>query len=308
MKQLFQIHLEKIAVGAALAVVLAAAVWWWMQGPQLHAVRTEVVAVNLAGDTYERVKFRAPSGVPRAWSPPKPQSSGANWVYEVFTPPVIFYDGTTRSFVVTPPGNLRDSGLPFGIELLDVRRELYRLQLLGYVGQPGDFKIAFVSPKFPETMLVRTGHRFEELSLTLRDFTVSKVDISDDPDHPVYEVAAIATLYDSETGTTITLDNRSRKFTEGAVAILRFGAAAKPREVREGDTMQDDNVTYRIERIQLDPPEVVVGKQIPGLPYPETRVLKPGSSESTELEAKPITQRYDDARSTSVAASPQLTP
>ncbi|HKB58394.1 MAG TPA: hypothetical protein VKC51_12480, partial [Lacunisphaera sp.] len=75
----------------------------------------------------------------------------------------------------------------------------------------------------------------------------------------------------------IVLDSRACKLTDTPLAVFKLlNGDGKPRELHEGDTFTDDTSTYRIERIQLDPPEVVVAKQMPGLPQPEIKVLHPG--------------------------------
>lgn len=269
---------EKIAFGVALVAVAGAGLWWWGQQEGLRALRTSPVAATLTGEAYARAEFKAPARVPKAWGKPAVQSQGGGWVYEIFTPPVIYFHASARAFSVTPPSVFQDGALAFGLELLDVRRELYRLQLMGYLGSTQDYLGTFVSPQISETLLARPGRRFEELGLTLKDFAVRKVNVAAPGELPVYDIAAFAVVHDERTGEEVTLDNRERRFTDTPLAILRLGAQAKPREVREGDEFAENDATYRIERIQLYPPEVVVAKQVPGLPFPELRVLKPAGA------------------------------
>ncbi|MBA4138556.1 MAG: hypothetical protein C0518_14720 [Opitutus sp.] len=294
---------EKIAFGAALLCTLGTATWNWRQRPALEALRREPAAVELQGTDYVRADLPMPAAGAKGWPKPRSQSHGPGWIYEVFTPPVIYYHEAARSFAVTPPAHFGETVLVFGLELLDVKRELYRLQLVGYVGAPGDYVAAFVSPKLTETLLARSGKRFEELGLALASIDVRKINVSDDPGMPAYDIAAIATLRDEQTGTEVTLDSRARKFTDTPLAVLRLGAGLKPREVREGDVIEEESATYRIERIQLDPPEVVVAKQVAGLPYPETRVLKPIAGEKLTKKSPAVAPRFQSRRQSEVAAS-----
>lgn len=279
-----RLPVEKFVLGAACALAVGAGAWAWQQQAGLRALRAQPEAAALTGAAYARAEFAAPARAPKAWGKPAPQSQGGGWIYEIFTPPVIYYHASARAFSVTPPSAFQDSALAFGLELLDVRRELYRLQLMGYLGSAQDYLAAFVSPQLPETLLARPGRRFEELGLTLRDFAVRKVNVAAPGELPVYDIAAFAVLQDERTGEEITLDNRARRFTDTPLAVLRLGAQAKPREVREGDEFTENDATYRIDRIQLDPPEVVVAKQVPGLPFPELRVLKPAGAVATQAE------------------------
>lgn len=286
---------EKIVFGAAVLAVGAGAAWSWREQEVLRRLRAEPAAAQLIDAPYVRAESAPPRPKTDAWPKPVAQSHGAGWVYEVFTPPVIYYHASARSFTVTPPMFVAEGTAPFGLELLDVTLEPYRLQLVGYIGAPGNYVAAFINPKSPETFLARTGRRFETLGLALKDFGVRKVAVPNDDAWPVYDVAAIAVLVDERTGEEITLDSRHRKLTDTPLALLRLGSDARPREYREGDIFQDETATYRIDRIQLDPPEVVVARQVAGLPYPETRVLKPAASDRVASKraapAKSFTER-----------------
>ena len=298
-----RLPVEKIALGGALALLATAGVWVWSQQPRLDALRRESAATPLVGGEYPRAEFAAPARVAKTWPKPTAQSHGAGWVYEVFTPPVIYYHEGAKSFAVTPPLQLGESQLAFGLELIDVQRELYRLQLVGYVGSPGDYVAAFVSPKLPETLLARSGKRFDELGLALASVDVRKINVSDDPARPAYDVAAIATLRDLQTGAEVTLDSRERKFTDTPLALLRLGTTPKPREVRVGDVLLESDATYRVERISLDPPEVVVAKTVTGLPYPETRVLKPTAPGKLAKKAPAPAERFRPKSEAGVATN-----
>ena len=90
----------------------------------------------------------APQDRLESWAAPKSQSRGEEWVFDVFTPPVIYYDPISREFAVTPPNlQARDDGLSqwthFDLELLEVRLRPYRLQLVGYAGEPGSYVAYF---------------------------------------------------------------------------------------------------------------------------------------------------------------------
>lgn len=297
-----RIPLERAALAASLAGVLAGGVWAWRQQPALAALRRAPAPMALTGTAYVRVAWPAPTAAP-SWTKPRAQSPGAGWVYEVFTPPVIYYHAVARSFAVTPPEGIRETSLAFGLELLDVKRELYRLQLVGYVGDGHDCMAAFTSPESPETFLARTGQRFGELGLTLAKLEVRRVHVGDDSALTAYDLAAFATLRDERSGADVTLDSRARRFTDTPLAVLRLRAGAAPREMREGDAIEDDAVTYRIERIQLDPPEVIVAKRVAGLPYPETRVLKPLASDPVAPNAPASVRRFNQPSQPGVAAS-----
>lgn len=267
----------KLVFALAFAVAGLSAAWFWRQQGSIRALRTEVTTPFLAKAEYVAANWRPPGPTGAEWIAPPPQSKGRGWLYEVFTPPVIYFQAGAGSFAVTPPSLVAETdGGAAGLELLAVRLQPYRLQLLGYFGEPGDYLVVFVSPFSSETLLARPGHRFNELGLTLKSFDLQKVTVGGNDAGPVWEVAALAVLQDEATDTEVVLDSRMRRFTETLLAVFKVpGIAGKPRELLEGDSFAAGGATYHIARIQLDPPEVVVARTASGLPGPEIQLLRP---------------------------------
>lgn len=268
-------HFEKLLLGLAALALMVSSGWLGARQGELRRLRAEPVVAPPVGSPYEPANLKRPDTGVAIW--PKAPAQAQGWLYEVFTPPSIYYHASARAFAVTPPLPPGDLAVPFGLELLAVRPEQFRLQLAGYFGAPGEYLVAFTSPHLPETLLAREGRRFEELGLTLKSFDVRKILVEPGEDRPVYDVAALAVLTDDRTGGEVVLDSRARKFTDTPLAVLQPLTGGARREVREGDTFADENSTYRIERIQLDPPEVVVARTTPGLAQPETRILRPAA-------------------------------
>lgn len=184
-----------------------------------------------------------------------------------------------EALAVTPSGSPAEDVAPFDLELLDVKSEPFPLQLAGYFGGPGDYLVAFSSAGQPEILLARCGHRFEQLGLTLRSFEVRKVAVAHDDVWPVYEAVGFAVLQDELTGAEVVLDSR-RKPLGTPQAVLRRSSDRQRHTLREGERFAHGGATYRLERIQADPPEVVVAWQAGELSLPETRVLQPVHPES----------------------------
>ena len=298
MTPLLQRHYDKLLLVAACGAVATAAVWSWRQQPGVGRIRGEPEQPVFIGAAATPTAAKA-EPVKHHWPKPAVQSQGGGWLYEVFTPPVVYYNATARSFAVTPPHYSPEATETiFGLELLAVKLAPYRLQLAGYFGAPGDYLAAFVSSEVPETLLAREGRRFEQLGLTLKRFDVRKVAVESDAPGPVYDIAALAVLHDEQTGGEVLLDSRTTKFSDTPLAIFQTpDGKGRPRELHEGDTFSEEGATYRIERIQLDPPEVVVARSTPGLPVPETRILRPAETAPERVAGK-------GARPRSFAAPP----
>jgi hypothetical protein len=267
---------DKFLLALAVALMMFSGSWLYRQQAVVRRLHAPAGTVQLTGSRYEPVSPQPPGMEPAVWAEPLAQSTGRGWLYEVFTPPVIYFNPRAGSFAVTPPHNLVEGGIPPGLGLIEVKLKPYPLQLVGYFGGPGNYLAAFVSPDSPGTMLAREGHRFENLGLTLRSFTVGKVAVDHRDTWPVYEVAARAVLADEMTGADVVLDSRTRQLTGIRLAVFQLPVAnARTAGLHEGDTFSAAGSTYRIERIQLDPPEVVVVRQTADRSHSETRTLRP---------------------------------
>ncbi len=270
-------HPEKITAVLALGVLAAVAAWTWREhAQQVARLAGEPVAVALSGADHAAGKVARLRTASAHWPKPNPQSAGRGWLYEVFTPPMIYFNPLARTFSILAPGGAAEGA--FGFELLAVELEPYRLQLVGYYGNPDELVGAFTSRQLSAPLLGRNGRHFPELGLTLRNLEVRKVAVTSPGPVPSFEVAALATLLDERTGSEVTLDSRLRKLTDTPLARLRFATEKQPRELREGDEFNDATATYKVERVQLDPPEVVITRHVAGLPFPETKVLRPAAT------------------------------
>ena len=89
----------------------------------------------------------------------------------------------------------------------------------------------------------------------------------------MYEVAAEATLYDERIAGEVVLDSRGRTLLRPEATLRLAGEERGSVAVREGDDFQDGDTVYRVERIRLDPPEVVIAQQAPETAEREVHVL-----------------------------------
>jgi hypothetical protein len=174
----------------------------------------------------------------------------------------------------SPAAIQTDEEVPFRLELLDVKTTPFPLQLAGFIGEPGDYLVAFISAGRAETLLARRGHRFPELGLTMRSFEVRKIAVDHGDAWPVYEAAAIAVLHDEKTDGEVVLDSR-RKPPDTLQAVLRGAPDGQLSTRQVGDLVMQGAATYLINRIQADPPEVVIVRQTGDSAMSQTLVLRP---------------------------------
>jgi hypothetical protein len=124
---------------------------------------------------YVSIAPDAPPVKTETWTAPVAQSRGRDWIYDTFTPRRYFYNARSKQFTVKPPSSLvdEDTQESFGLDLVAVRPEPFRLQLIGYVGGEGNWR-GHVSESRHQPGLPRVGgYRVPNLGLTVRSLDVS---------------------------------------------------------------------------------------------------------------------------------------
>ena len=198
------------------------------------------------------------------WDRPQSQSRGDDWVFDVFTPPVLYYNSASREFTVTPPelisANKRDPWKAFEIELLEVRQRPYRLQLVGYAGDDGDYLASFQYIPTGEVLLARAGKLLSEAGVKILSFEVKQMEVEQEGSMPVFENVGLARLLDYESGQEIFLTNLETKIFSDLEAKVRSIDNGDVFVVREGSQVELDNGFYIIGDLSEDPPEAMVTK------------------------------------------------
>ena len=263
----------KILAGLMGVALLLSIGWTSRQWPAVRRLQLAPAVLQSAGDPYRLTDFAAPA-VPAVFWPAPPDPAGpSDWLFEEFTPPLIYFDPQARSFAVTAPQLSVAMTGPFGLELEAIRLEPYRVQLAGYFGGPGRYVVALSNTARSGTTLLRVGERHAALGLRLVDFSVQKTtDRAGGPAVPV----AHAVLHDDQTDTEVMLDGRSPKYTDRPLAVLRLpGPGRETHELHEGETIAQAGSIYRLEHIQLNPAEALVSRRAAGGSAPLGRVLQP---------------------------------
>lgn len=268
-------HRLLLAAGAVLAV--GSGVWFTvLDRSASRQGRTTVRPVTLSSTAYAPVGRDAPAVRSEAWDSPPPQTRGRDWVYDVFTPPEIFYDARTKQFSIAPPAPEpvaeAPTEAPFGLALAEVRRVPFRLQLVGYVGGEGNYRGLFENVVTGETFLATGGRSLPALALRIESLAVTRQPVATEESSPVNRPVATAVVRDERTGRQITLTNLERYYPDAPLALVRLGDEP-PREVREGDEVRADDAVFHIDRIQLAPPTLEVTKAATGATV--TRTLTP---------------------------------
>ena len=256
-------NIDQSLVGTALVAALGSMVWFGCQSPAQSRVRRSDAAGSKArAIAYAPGNLGDPVVGKATWPSPAPQGRGAGWIYDVFTPPEIFYDAPANRFVVEPPSDRSQSSDPdataAGLELVAVKREPFRLQLLGYVGRQGNYLGTFENRLTTGVFLAAAGRQVPELDLMITDFTVQRQPVPMADGTLSNQWVATAVVRDELTGRSTTLTVGELGYTDELCAVLAAAEDGEEgiREVRQGEEIESLDRTYRIERLQLEPPTV----------------------------------------------------
>lgn len=272
------IRKEKFLVTAALVLLIASStVFGVMSWRAAGAPSAPIAQVKLADAPYPPTATDAPAVKTDIWNQPGAQSRGRDWIYDTFTPPEIFYNARSRHFTVKPPLGAGDDvpEEPFGLDVVAVRPEPFRLQLIGYVGGEGDWRGTFQNVASGEVFLAAAGRRVANLALSIKRLSVESVDVKVPESMTTRQKIATAVVHDERAGKDVILTHRERRFTGGWAVFVAHAGDTAVREVREGETFKLGEASYRIEKIQLNPPSVDITKESPTLAQPDRRTLNP---------------------------------
>jgi hypothetical protein len=280
---------DKILIGAAfLLVLVSAGAFGLLVLKHPRAKSGTVPQVQLADAAYAPVAPDAPPVKTETWAPPVAQSRGRDWIYDTFTPPEIFYNSRSKQFTVKPPSGLGDEEPTeaFGLELISVRPEPFRLQLIGFAGEEASGKGIFQNVISGEVFLGGAGRRVPNLALWIKKLEVTRQPILMRDSTTTRQRVATAVIHDDRANRDITLTHRDRVFTGMLFALVAPTGDTSAREVREGDTFKLGEATYRVDKIQMTPPTVEITKESPQLTQPDRRALTPREVETAEPDAR----------------------
>jgi hypothetical protein len=282
---------DKVFIGMGLLLALAsAAVFGTMVWRHIGFPSGEVPTVELAAAGYEAKAPEAPAVRTETWAAPVAQSRGRDWIYDTFTPPEIFYNARSKQFTVRPPSSLVEEVVQedFGIELVAVQPEPFRLQLIGYVGAGGSWKGTFLNGVTGEVFLAGAGRRVTGLGVTIKSLDVNLQPVRGGEGGMVTQQrVATAVVTDEKTGRDVVLTHRERHFTGMIFAFVAAPGDSASREVRTGDIFKLGEATYKIESVQMSPPSIEITKEAPSQALPDRRSLTPREAELPETPERP---------------------
>ncbi|MEO0510025.1 MAG: hypothetical protein AAF065_09215 [Verrucomicrobiota bacterium] len=251
--------------GAALFVLKSGADEFGSSGPS-----------QPAENPYVAVPVPESGSVEAEWPEPLPQSSGPDWLYDVFTPPKIYID-KDGLFTAEPP-KLPTPPEPFGIFLVDVARKLYRIQFEGYIEEDlSDASKSLILLYDEERKIqirVRPGEAIAEAELTVLDFMIER---KFDPAESTVLKTVKLELMDERAGEQVTFIHGERLFDSTVTVVV--ASEENPEErielTEEGASFELASAQYVLQKINLEENSATFEKQAMGDGEAEVRVLSP---------------------------------
>lgn len=270
-----------LAIGG-LAIV-GAGVWAFVQQSAIAELRTPPVAPT-SGAAYEASAIKIVTPETRSWAEAPSQTAGEKWIYDVFTPPKIYYNTQTKQFTVVPPEPPKpiDPEDPtkrvipptgFALELVKVDQPLFRLQLVGYVGEGPQARGNFLNVQTGAVIFGTTGKKIPELNLEIVRFSAERKVVPQPGGTTLVYTEVAAVVRDTVTGVETTLDPKARVPEGPLVVTLKSTADGTEHTVKSGETFKVGDISYKIGDLVLDPPSAVVTAEGGPLPAPETKTL-----------------------------------
>lgn len=264
---------DKILFGAALVLLLASAAWALVQGSKISALKV-APNTNVPPTPYVAAGIDAPRVSTRSWPMPQAQSRGPEWIYDVFTPPEIYYNQETKQFSVTPPAPPPPEP-PFGVQLVAIKQDVFRLQLVGYIGDAGDERGTFENTITGDTIIGRAGKVIPDLDLTIKSFQVKRNQIISEESMTLYDTEATAVVVDTKTGEEYTLTNKQRMIKGTPFAVLQADGATETVELKDGGKLTVGTDIYTVVTVTGEPPSAIITRQSEGAEVPVTKTLTP---------------------------------
>lgn len=273
---------DTLLIAAGGLVFLGACGLALLQNSAISALR-ETVNPPLSGALYESTPLTTVKPETRQWATAPQQTAGENWVFDVFTPPKIYYNQETKRFTVTVPRYTPkvieltpvDDTKPkdlFGLELVKVTQPLFRLQLVGYVGEGPKAKGNFLKVQTDDVVFGTTGKKIPDLNLEIVSFSAERRKVQVEGGTPIVETVALAVVRDTVTGVETKLDARNRT-PEGVPEVTFKLPDGSVRVAKTGDVFKDGPITFTVGALTLTPPTAEV-KREEGVPkVTETKIL-----------------------------------
>ena len=208
-----------------------------------------------------------------SWPEPPRQSWDAKAIFEIFSPPKVFYNRQANTFVLEPPLNASASAMDFGLELIGFSRRPYRMQYKGFAGQAGNYHILLRNEESGADLRVKVGDILGDEKISVIDFEVDRRLTFRPEDSPLLIESVNLQLFDARLGEKITL-SRGPNYNPRHKAVFRTaGQSPETITLLPGQSYLHEGATYALEFVDLEKKSVVMQKMTAISDFSERRTL-----------------------------------
>lgn len=295
---------DKILFLIGILMLLAGAYYYLNRSEAIPQALPAHLTAPPAGDAYSPIRVPDIGAETVEWGEPESQSFGPLWVYDVFTPPKIYFNEETNEFLPEPP-RPPVGPPPFGLQLVEIKQELYRLQFDGYMdapsGKPEDAILLFDNVETGTLSRGSVGTRNAD-----GEFTVVSFELRREEQDGLLRRVPTVTILDERIGREVVLTEAERlTLPDQIITVLQGTEPDYPRfEVpAEGGTITIGESIFTVSNISFDNQSVRVEKTDPELEEPEIRILEargevsrtaPGPQRTTPPSRPAPAQEVDD--------------
>lgn len=223
----------------AVSIIIAAVLIVLSLGGKSDAADVSIPSVN--DTTFQEVSVDASPTPPASWEDPMVNRWGA--LFDLFTPPKIFYDPENKILVVDN-GIVIDTVYDWNLRLVGVTQFLYRIQYEGYVRGPRgerDFIILMTNVETGEGIRGRTTDDFSAHGFSIKSFNVDR----ELKEGKGYIESVRLVLDDTRIGQEVVLTGRDKRYEPRRLMTLEVVPVPISQKL-----LSDPSATWTIEFVE----------------------------------------------------------
>ena len=185
---------DKLLLALAVLALLAGVGFYVMKSGALPSAQPQVG--QPADNPYQAIPVSVPSEITATW-PEATETSRqpALELYDVFTPPEIYIDND-GTFIFKPPYDDTKPKPPFGVYLAGIERDVYRIQLEGYIEEDltdaSKSLLLLFNEETQTQVRARVGQEKADAEFKLLDFTIERLRDEDDNPYKIVKATLLA--------------------------------------------------------------------------------------------------------------------
>jgi hypothetical protein len=206
---------------------------------QYNAVKSFNPELPVLGEVlpYEPIKVNQSVYEQEMWPEPSSQREDGYWKYSVFTPPKI-YIGDNGEYVATPPDEeppevVEPPKVPFGVVLVDMKRDVFRFEYSSFSGSVENARISVRNVETDKIIQGRVGETIDEEKIKFVSFKEERVERNGEYGTEIIRVAKLV-LRDLKSGNDYTLTSEeSEKTIFTGLLTVTIASQSNPEEIKK---------------------------------------------------------------------------